>query len=181
METYKKNWLKFVTGLVVCLLVRLLPFRPPNIEPILAVQMPFSKVYGAYVGFLFAILSIVLYDLITGTLGMWSLVTAGAYGVLGLGAAVYFKKNNANVWGFVRYAIFGTLFFDAVTGLTVGPLLFHQSFASALVGQIPFTMMHLLGNVSFAVLLSPAIYSFMIKKKKSETKLLINTLNPQKI
>jgi hypothetical protein len=87
----------------------------------------------------------------------------------------------------VRFAIVGTLFFDAVTGLTVGPMFFHQSFISTFVEQIPFTALHLLGNVTFAIILSPAIYNFMIKKKKfmvnvsnpKETIPIINPLNPK--
>ena len=54
METYKKNWLKFILGFIACLLIRLIPFRPPNVEPILAMQMPFSRAYGALASFLFA-------------------------------------------------------------------------------------------------------------------------------
>src|SRR3989344_5741743 len=162
MAEHKKNWLKFAIGFIVCLLIRLIPIRPPNIEPILATNMPLSKVYGAPAGFLFALLSILVYDLITGTLGIWSLFTAGAYGILGLGAAFYFRRRESSVGNYVRFAIFGTLFFDAVTGLSVGPLFFGQSFYGAFLGQIPFTAMHLLGNVTFAALLSPAVYRYAV-------------------
>ena len=58
----------------------------------------------------------------------------------------------------------GTLFYDAVTGLTIGPLFFHQSFIVSLVGQIPFTVLHLLGNVSFAIVLSPMIERWLVKE-----------------
>jgi len=34
------------------------------------------------------------------------------------------------------------------------------------VGQIPFTALHLIGNVTFAIILSPGIYNFLIKKKE---------------
>jgi uncharacterized membrane protein len=79
-------------GFIACLLIRLIPFRPPNIEPILATQMPFSKAYGKIAGFLFAFLSMVLYDILTGKIGMWTFITASAYGFLGLWASIYFKK-----------------------------------------------------------------------------------------
>lgn len=177
METYKKNWLKFILGFIACLLIRLIPFRPPNVEPILAMQMPFSRAYGALASFLFAFFSIVFYDLITQTLGVWTLLTASTYGVLGFWAYFYFKKHQANAWGYARFAIIGTLFFDAVTGLSIGPLFFHQSFTSALVGQIPFTLWHLLGNVSFAFILSPIIYNFLIKKKEKQKTIYLDNLN----
>jgi len=68
---------------------------------------------------------------------------------LALWSASYFSAKggsasggNNNKWGYVRFAIIGTLFFDAVTGLLIGPLFFHQSFLSTLIGQIPFTALH---------------------------------------
>ena len=92
MQEYKKNWLKYFIGFISCLLIRLIPFRPPNIEPILATQMPFSKAYGGVAGFLFAFLSMILYDIITGKVGMWTLVTAFVYGILGFLASRYFAE-----------------------------------------------------------------------------------------
>lgn len=166
MNTDKKNYLKLALIFTLCLFARLIPFRAPNIEPIFASVMPTSRAYGALIGFSFAVLSILLYDIFTGTLGVQTIFTAGAYGVIGLWAASYFKKQKTNKWSYVRFAVVGTLFFDAVTGLTLGPIFFHQSFLNTLVGQIPFTMLHLLGNITFAIILSPAIYNFMIKKKK---------------
>ncbi|MEK7128244.1 MAG: ECF transporter S component [Patescibacteria group bacterium] len=181
MEIYKKNWFKYIAGLVVCLLARLIPFRAPNVEPILATQMPFSKAYGKTAGFLFGFLSIMLYDIVTWQIGAWTLITSSAYGLLGLFATVYFKNKKNSAWNYAKFAIMGTLFFDAVTGLSVGPLIFHQSFSGALLGQIPFTLLHLLGNVSFALFLSPAIYNLLIKNKKSENFPLINVLYPKTI
>ncbi|MBP6883680.1 MAG: hypothetical protein KBC06_00380 [Candidatus Pacebacteria bacterium] len=181
MQNFNKNWFKFSAAFIACLAIRLIPIRPPNIEPIMATQMPMSKVYGPYFGFIFSFLSIVAYDLLTGTLGMWSLFTATTYGVLGLAATFYFRNKKGTGLDYVRFAIFGTLFFDAVTGLSVGPLFFHQSFYNALIGQIPFTMLHLVGNVLFAYMLSPAIYSLFIKKKKFERKSIINIFNPKTI
>ena len=181
MELGKKNYSKFSLALVLCLLVRLIPFRAPNIEPILATIMPTSRAYGAFFSFSFAILSVLLYDILTNTLGMQTFFTAGAFGVLGLWSANYFKNREANKSNFVRFAIIGTLFFDATTGLVVGPMFFNQTFTSALVGQIPFTALHLAGNIAFAFILSPAIYKFMIKKKEKGKSPVINILNPSAI
>ena len=181
MAASKKDYFKFILGLVLCLLVRLIPFRAPNVEPILATMMPFSKAYGAFVGFSFAVLSILFYDGLTGTLGMQTFFTAGAYGIIGLWSASYFKKNNANAWGFAKFAVVGTLLFDGLTGLTVGPIFFHQSLVESFIGQIPFTALHLIGNVSLAFILSPAIYNFLTKKKKIKNLLSIKILEPKTI
>lgn len=180
MKTNQKNYLIYVLGFIFCLLVRLVPFRAPNIEPILATQMPFSRFYGKIAGFSFGFLSIIAYDILTSTLGMWTIFTATTYGVLGLWAVQYFKNKNNNRFVYVKFALMSTIFFDIVTGLSVGPLFFHQSFSVALTGQIPFTILHLLGNSLFAFILSPVIYNFLIKKKLEE-KYTINILADQKI
>jgi hypothetical protein len=179
MQTIPKNYFKFVATLVLCLLVRMIPFRAPNVEPILAATMPIGRVYGVFFGFSFAALSILLYDLLTHTIGMQTFFTAGAYGLIGLLSAVYFKNHKSNTINYVSFAIFGTLLFDSLTGLTVGPMFFHQSFIGSLVGQIPFTILHLAGNIIFAIILSPAVYKFLIKKKKNKIVFQFNTLNPK--
>jgi len=161
----KQSWLKLVGVFAFSLLFRLLPFRPPNVELILTSQMPVAKAYGGFVGFFFGAISILAFDVITGTLGPWSLITAPAYGLLGVGAAWYFKRRSRKKH-FVYFAIVGTLFYDALTGLTVGPLIFHQPFLAAVLGQIPFTLMHLLGNVAFALLWSAFLLRFLQPQEK---------------
>ncbi len=159
------DWSKIFLGFVLCLVLRLIPVRPPNIEPLLATQMPFSKAYGPLVGFSFAFLSIALFDILVGKVGVWTLITAGAYGVLGLWSVSFFKKREMKRINYVKFAIIGTLFFDAVTGLTIGPLFFGQTFAQAFIGQIPFTILHLIGNTTFAFVFSPLIYTYVSANK----------------
>ena len=181
MKENKKNWLAYGIGFFSCFLIRLLPFRAPNVEPLLATSMPFSRVYGATAGFFFGFVSIVLFDSVTSGLGVWTLITALAYGVLGVFATIYFKNKADKNSGkdYAIFAVFATLFYDTITGLTVGPLLFHQSFTNALIGQIPFTALHLLGNVTFAFFVSPYIYHLTVKYKNPNfsfiKKLLITT------
>lgn len=151
-----KNKLKYIIAFLSVFAFRLMPFRAPNVEPIMAFVMPFGKVYGGFMAFIFGFLSIVLFDSVTSGFGIWTLVTALAYGLLGLGANSYFKKRSG--WkSYASYAVIATIFYDAITGLTIGPMFFHQSFMVSLMGQIPFTVLHLLGNVSFAIVLSPVI------------------------
>jgi hypothetical protein len=184
MQTGEKKYFKFSPKffllLLACLLVRLIPLRAPNIEPILAAAMPMGRAYGAFTGFSFGVLSIILYDIATSTLGVRTVFTALAYGLLGLGAAIYLKDKKADKWSYVKVAVAGTLFFDALTGLTVGPIFFGQSFMGALAGQIPFTALHLLGNTVFAYVLSPGLYNFLVKKKaKAPSTEIISNFNPK--
>ncbi len=178
---FKKDWLKFLIGWMICLAIRLLPFRPPNIAPILAAQMPLARVYGSIAGLSFAFFGIVVYDFLTSGLGMWTLVTAVTYGLLGLWAVAYFKNKKNSSLDYVKFAIISTILFDAVTGLSIGPLFFHQSFSVALAGQIPFTLLHLLGNSAFAFLLSPIIYNFILKKKIPDKNKFTYAFNPRTI
>jgi len=181
MTADKKNYFKILLVLILCLLARLIPFRMPNVEPILAATMPIGRTSGAFVGFSFAVLSILLFDVITGTLGAQTFFTALAYGLIALWSLSYLKNREGTALDYARFAIMGTLVYDALTGLTVGPLFFHQSFIGSLLGQIPFTAFHLIGNTIFALILSPAIYNFMIKKKKKESVSIINIPNPKTI
>ncbi len=167
-QDYKGGWIKFLVGWVVVFAIRLIPFRPPNFEPIMATLMPFSKRYGYVGGFLFAFFSIVLFDVATVKVGAWTWITAVAYGLLGIGAYVFFKNRAASAKNFLVYGIVGTIAYDAVTGLSVGPLFFGQPFMEALVGQIPFTLSHFAGTVVFSLLASPALYKWVVMNKRLE-------------
>ncbi len=156
-----KNWIKYTIAFISVMVFRLIPFRAPNVEPVMATLMPLSKTYGKVMVFIFGFLSIVLFDSITSGFGIWTLITALAYGFVGLGAQSYFK-NHSGWKNYASYAVVATIIYDAVTGLTIGPLFFHQSFMVSLVGQIPFTILHLLGNVSFAIVLSPVIEKWLV-------------------
>lgn len=66
----------------------------------------------------------------------------------------------------LAYSIIGTIAYDALTSLTIGPLMFGQPFMNALVGQIPFTLMHLVGNAVLAVTISPLVYRWIVLNKR---------------
>lgn len=161
--------LKFIIGWTSVFLFRLLllPVRPPNFEPMLGAVMPFSKRYGLIASFSFGFFGIVLYDAVTSGWGPWTWVTAICYGALGIGAYYFFKKREASVRNFLTYGIPATVLYDAVT-MTIGPLFSSQTWSVALIGQIPFTLMHLLSTVVFATVLSPALYRWVIQNESLE-------------
>ena len=146
-----------------------LPFRPPNVEPVMTTTMPFSKRYGYLGGFAFGFHSIVLFDFFTGKVGMWTWITAAAYGLVGAGSAWYFIKRKSSARNYAVFSIIGTLAYDAATGLSVGPLFFHQPLIEAFTGQIPFTLIHLAGNLFFSVTLSPLLYKWVVENETLET------------
>lgn len=177
--TIKTGGIKFVLGWLAVFLIRLIPFRPPNFEPMLAAVMPYSKKYNLWGCFLFGFLGIVLFDLASNRIGMWTLITACAYGLLGIASYFFFKKRRGEVKNFVLFGVIGTILYDAVTGLSIGPLFFGQSVMEAFVGQIPFTLMHVLGTVTFALVLSPALYWWVVQNDSLD--FLVSTKQPTPI
>ncbi len=166
MQTSLGAWVKFAVVFCACLLIRFVPFRPPNIEPILALQMPFAKAYGAWFGFIFGFSSIIVFDLITGSVGVWTIAAASMYGLLGIWSSSYLQNRANTQTTYIRFAIISTIVYDIATGCTLGPIFFNQPFMAAVVGQIPFTALHLLGNIGFAFLFSPALYRVLTTSKQ---------------
>jgi uncharacterized membrane protein len=123
--------------------------------------MPLGRKFGALVGFLFGFLSIFLYDAVT-HFGSWTWIAGITYGFIGAVSALYFSKAKSSIFNFVTFAVGATIFYDLVTGVLFAPI-FHESMAVALVLQIPFTLLHLAGNVGFAVTLSPILNRWFLQ------------------
>jgi hypothetical protein len=155
----KKQWHKIALAWAGVFAFRLilLPVRAPNVEPLMATLMPTSARLSLLQSFAFGALSIVIYDAFTSGWGMWTAVTALAYGAVAIASHLIFSRTAGTRMRFVAFSVVATILYDAVTGLTVGPLFFHQTLAAAFIGQIPFTMMHLTANVAFAATLSPVL------------------------
>jgi len=149
------NKFKIFTIFLGCLLFRLLPFRAPNVEPIMASIMPLGRRFGAFLGFLFGFLSIMVYDALT-HFGAWSWTTGITYGLIGMASFFYFKKFKTTTFNFAIFSFFATIVFDFITGILFAPM-WGQNMWNAFIMQIPFTALHLAGNIGFAITLSPLI------------------------
>ncbi len=162
--------IKYVIGFIGTLVFRLLSplFGLWNISPLMATELAGAKAYGPWLAGLYGALSIALVDLLMGKIGSWTIVTTITYGLVGVLAAFYIKNREASTKNFVIMTIVGTLFFDIVTGVLMGPILFGGSFTNAAIGQIPFTLRHLGGNLVFAVILAPWFYAKIASNPKLE-------------
>lgn len=169
-----KNKLKPFLIFAGCLLFRLIPLRAPNVEPIMASVMPVGKKYGAMFAFLFGFLSIFIYDSLT-HFGSWTFVAGITYGLVGVASTFYFKKYKTSVFNFVIFAFFATIFYDIITGVLFAPI-FHQTMLNALVLQIPFTLLHLAGNIGFALTISPILSRWLENEKVFSFKLFSSTV-----
>ncbi len=152
-----KERILLVTGFIFAAIYRLVPFRPPNVEPLLSVMMPFSKKISALEMAFFGFLSIFLHDLLTAGIGGYTWTTGGMYAVLGLFSHLYFAKKPFSRTSYVSFSVISIIFYDFMTGIVLGPMISGGSIAVAFVGQIPFTAMHLMGGVLFTLILSPLI------------------------
>lgn len=152
---------KYALTFLFCVFVRILP-RPPNVEPIMTSSMPLAKEFGGYAGFLFAAFSVAALDFIEGRAGYWTVYTSLAYGIVGY-AAWWWLSRKKEVKGrdYLVFALFATIFYDAVTALAFG-MQFGQSLGVTIAGQIPFTAYHLLGNLTMGYFLSPLIQKWIV-------------------
>lgn len=170
-----RNVLKYIIGVLTVITLRLVP-HPPNIEPIMSTMMPFSKRWGWLSGIIFGLLAILTYDVITGTLGIWSLVTASSYAILGAFSGLYLKSKENKVINYLKFSIIGTIFYDAITGIGIGMVFFEQSFMTTFLGQIPFTLYHLVGNAVLSCVLSPLLYKWVLNNPNLETEYVFNKI-----
>jgi hypothetical protein len=163
------SWPKFFIGWVVCFALRFATSLNPafaNIEPVTATLMPFGRRFGVIGGFAFGFLSMVLFDAVTSGIGVWTWVTAFTFGAMGIAANLVLGRLRGTWWQYVLFTIIATILYDLITGVFLGPVLFGGSMREAFMGQIPFTLRHLLGNIILAAVLSPAIDRWVVRNER---------------
>lgn len=163
------NWPKFLIGWVVCFAIRFATRLNPvfaNIEPVMATTMPFGRRFGMLAGFVFASLSIFLFDAVTSGIGVWTWVTAATYGAIGIAASLVLGRLKGAWWQYALFALVATIVYDVITGVVLGPVLFGGSMREAFIGQIPFTLKHLIGNVILGAVLSPVLDRWVVRNER---------------
>ena len=91
-----------------------------------------------------------------GTIGLWTLTGAIAWGIVGMHYANH--KPNGSPLNFAKLGIAGTLIFDSLTGPIASTFVWGMPFQEALVGQIPFTIKHLLGIGAISLIAAPLLF-----------------------
>jgi len=168
--------LKYALSILFCNGYRFLRFIPNN-DPIMGCMLPFSRQDKWWQGALFAFLTMFSFDIITGKLGIWTVVTSITYA--GLGLLFYFSYKRIKKVKLKHYlgsGIVGVLIFDFVTGILFGPAMFGISYAQAFIGQIPFTVMHLLTVTGFVLILTPVFDRAVVSNPALEDNLVLNRL-----
>lgn len=156
--------IKFGIGLILVLILRLVP-HPANFEPITATLMPYSRRMSVWVSVAMAFLSIFLYDIISGSFGIWTTFTAGSYMLLAWFFAWVLRGKANNPWMYVVYGCIGTVLYDVVTALVISSGIYGQGIVEVLVMQVPFTINHLLSTLVTGFLLSPVIDRWLVSQE----------------
>jgi len=107
---------------------------------------------------LFAFAAMVFFDIITMKLGPWTLVTSVTYAALALFFAFCFKRlKKVHFRHFIGLSAVGVILFDIITGPIMSTLMFNQPLWFSIIGQIPFTLFHLVSAVSYTFFLVPVL------------------------
>ncbi|MDD4251221.1 MAG: hypothetical protein PHX27_03455 [Candidatus ainarchaeum sp.] len=174
--------IKFLIGLLLANGIRFLRFIPNN-DPIMAIMLPYAKSDKKYKAVLFPFLTMISFDLITGMLGIWTIVTALTYAGLGLFfTQFFFKEKKISIFKYLKGGIIGVSIFDFITGPIMSSFMFGMSFIEAFIGQIPFTLMHLLTVGIFIIVITPLYDKHILKNSLfNDIKLIVFIKNLLKI
>ena len=135
--------LKYLALLLVTLAFRFVP-HPANFELVIPLMLPLSQ-KDRLAGAVFGPLCVITLDFFTGKLGAWTIYTSLAFVLVSL----------APLSGsFVKRGILATLVYDSVTAAIFG-VQFGQGFWQTALGQVPFTLNHLLSSTILCSLVSP--------------------------
>lgn len=156
-----RHIVKFIIGFFLVFFYRLIPFRPANVEPLLATVMPFGKRFGWLTAALFAGSSMLLFDLAT-AYGRHTWPTVISYAVIAGGSAWFFRNRAMNSTNAALYSIPAIILFDFLTGPLIPSLQGFGTFTALAVAQIPFTIAHLAGGVIFAAVLTPLLDKYVV-------------------
>lgn len=167
---------KYLLSMLFCNAYRLLRIIPNN-DPIMGFMLPFSRQDKWWQGSLFALITMISFDVITMRLGLWTITTALTYASLGLLFHLIYKKvGKVKLKHYLGSGVLGVLIFDFVTGVVFGPAMFGMSFLQALIGQIPFTLMHLITVSAFILIVTPVLDRAIVNNPVLEDSAVLNKI-----
>lgn len=163
------NFARLVLSMVIANAIRLLRVIPNN-DPIMSMALPFSRRSSVWTSFAFPFITMASFDFVTGYVGAWTVVTSLTYGILGVIFHYALKdRKRVGIKRYLGYGVFGVLVFDFVTGVIATPFLYPPiGFWQALIGQIPFTAMHLLTTSAFILVVTPLLDKEVLLNKHLE-------------
>lgn len=155
---------RFAISILISNVIRLFAFIPNN-DPIMALMLPYSKKKNKLAAFLFPFITMVSFDVITGHLGLLTLITSLTYGSLGLLFVFIYKNRKVGIKSYLLSGMLGVVIFDFITGCIAFPILFNMSFEQAIIGQMPFTLIHLATVSAFILIITPLVDKHVLNNK----------------
>lgn len=173
-------WIKCILGWLICFAIILVPLQPYSIfiggfplgdaHPMIAILMPFAEKLGVLGSAIYTLIySISFFAIWRPDLPNWIFVQGFAYAVVLALAALLLKKNKVKILGYVLYAFIGSILFDIIYRVPVGPLQYGQPILSALKEQMPYTFMRAIINTIYALILSFPIYRWIVMNPRLES------------
>jgi len=136
-------------------------FAHYGVDPVMVFTVSGALVYGPIYGFIIGASTMVIADFMLSLVGLWTIYTALAFGLVGFLAGLIgkFKKN------FTRIELAGltlllTLLFDVIA-MTAFAFQFGIPLYSAAISQIPVTLIHTAWNMAMAFALAPSLMKIM--------------------
>ncbi len=130
---------------------------PPNVELLMPFVLSAGLAGGPVAGFLVGLSTRAAYDVYLGWAGWWTLLTAPSYAIAGLFIGyVGLKRKALGRWEMALLAGAATIVYDVVSMLAFG-LPFGIPLLNLVVGQIPFSIAHVGGNMLFCFLIAPTL------------------------
>ena len=147
------NGLILVVAWLTCLAIRL-SFSPLlYLDPFPGVFLLINRQLKGVNGFLFIASQFFCFDYLTNALGIWTILIAIAYSAIEFGLNHYTRQHSYTLSNGLLYTAIAVLSFDCIS-MTIGPLFFQQPLLSAVIGQIPFTLEHLVRASIFTTALN---------------------------
>ena len=148
------NVKSFLSRVVLANALRLFRIFPNN-DPIMGFMLPEAR-KSMLKSALFAFVTMIIFDIITMQVGVWTIVTASVYALFAIGVSFFFKKiKTAKISYYLGAVTIGILIFDIITGPIMSSMLFNQSLMLTIIGQIPFTLMHLVSGLTWVAVIAP--------------------------
>jgi hypothetical protein len=171
---FKVNFQAMLAGIVLAASLRMAMSPYPNIEPVMLFTLAAGLAAGPIAGFLMGAGTMILSNILMAPgpltfpwllhMPLVTLYTSLTYGVVGIiaGLAGIIKKNFRR-WEYALLAAGLTLFYDLVTCICFALQFYGPGgIPTALVMQIPFTILHL-SNAVIAFIFAPYVHKAAIK------------------
>ena len=149
---------------IAAFILRLLKIFPNN-DPLVAFILPTSKNSFLH-SLVFILLSVFLFDFLTSGIGIWTYSVAAAYIILGLSCGYVLRRvKTIKLWHYISASTVLILLFDFFTGPILSTFIFGIPFYASFLGQIPFTVAHLISGLSYTIILVPFLDKSIAKNE----------------